>query len=185
MITYPYLNNFAKLSLMFSKLRDSNVPTKFTFRYWALLGFTSSQDRAFIDLLKFLGYLDANGYPTNYYAALRNQAEFSSVLAERLKESYKDLFALDKNANLLTLNVLTDYFIRLTASDVSLAQKQALTFKELCDKAHFNFEKSLEVPAVSTNKPSSSKIVFNINLPETTDPEVYKAIFDHLKTLLE
>ncbi len=189
MFDYPFVQNTAKLDSMFNKVRDSAVPLKFTVRHWAKLGFSSSQDRGFIEVLKFLGYIDENGVPTNHYSALRDVTIFKEVLAERIRDAYKELFRIDTNVHSASEDSVAAYMARLVNSSAKEFYKQAKTFRALCLRG--DFKDPLEIKRVKpsvdddSNIRKSHQVVFNINLPTTTDSQVYKAIFENLKQLFD
>ena len=61
----PYLNAHNGIASLFPKIREAQVPTKFTNDFLAsVLGLKSSSHRALIPLLKRLDFLDAFAGPT-------------------------------------------------------------------------------------------------------------------------
>ena len=55
------------------------------------MGFTSSNDCGFINVLKNLGFLSSDSVPTSYYAELRDENS-KKIIAMQIREYYKDLF---------------------------------------------------------------------------------------------
>ncbi len=91
---------------------------------------------------------------------------------------------MDNKPLLLAKNV----FSNLTGESDKKTMLYAQTFKALCMVAGYSNEPisikdPLIVPNVSQIKSNNSKVNYNINinLPDTTDPSVFEAIFKSLK----
>jgi len=70
-------------------------------------------------LLKGLGFLDENGSPTERYFAFLDHSQSRRVLAEALREGYDELFALNKNAQKLSLDEVKGKLKSLTQGQKS------------------------------------------------------------------
>jgi len=57
------------------KIRDGQAPERFTHQLLKDWGFSSKNDRAFVPLLKELGFLTADGKPTSMYHDYRDQPQ--------------------------------------------------------------------------------------------------------------
>lgn len=176
-----------------------------------ILGLKSSSFRAMIPLLKNLGFLDNSNVPTQAYKDFRDDAMAGKVMADRMKEAYDDLFKAHEYANKLNREQLTSKLKTLLgASDDDINLKAVVgTFTELCKLADFDgahvkhkpkeekhsdaVEKKIEQPKESqfqqfhTQMNGNGKTSFgisytiNLNLPATTEIEVYNSIFKALK----
>lgn len=62
--------NYTKIPQYFETIQNAQAPEKFTVKFIKDLGFTSSTDTQFINVLKSLGFLDDSGTPTESYFQL-------------------------------------------------------------------------------------------------------------------
>ena len=198
MFEFPYINPYKKLEEVLNAVKSNEVPDKFTYRYLAKIGFTSSKDRDFIPAFRLLGLIDAQGRPTTKYTDLRDLQQFEVVLGKAIKETYIKLFETDPNPRNVSENVLIGYFGKLTGKSHLQSVVYAKTFLELSRlsnlKPTLNEEEvgayeGVAATAKVQKTPSAIKakvqnINLNINLPTTTDGKVYETLFKHLKELL-
>ncbi len=135
-----YLTSTRNLDALFNAIRSAKAPPKFTQRFLSDLGFASSADRLYINLLKALGFLSPDGTPTSRYYEFLDQSQSGRVLAEALEEAYADLFQLRRDAQNMDRNELKGRLKTLTQGQVSDAviDKMALTFLALANLADFD-----------------------------------------------
>jgi hypothetical protein len=93
-LTNAYVQVYGQLPEIFQRISQGQAPNKFTTQHLKDIGFTSSNYRAIIPLLKALGFLSADGSPTPRYHEYRNSAQSKKVMAEALREAYGDLFTI-------------------------------------------------------------------------------------------
>jgi hypothetical protein len=186
MSIYPLAKAHEKLPKLFEQIRKARLPKRFTYRFLMEIGFSSSQERELLPILKQLGFLARNGQPTIYYNKLKNPREFQTVLQERIKETYDEVFRLDKNIPGVEEETLAGYFSQLTGQDYDLCRLYAKTFLALCKYSEISQEQSQsqrrDQDIVASQE--SAKITFNIHLPNTRDEKVYQAIFKNLRDYL-
>lgn len=207
MIKYPpYVDATGKIADVFREIKKASVPAKFTQDFLStVLGLKSSSYRAMIPLLKKLGYLSAESTPTQSYKDFRDDNLSGQVMAERLKDAYSDLYRASEYAHKLKRDEITNKLRTLlgAAKDDKNVSKSAGTFVELVKLAEFdtkarvtkkvatekpepNVQKT-ETPSnhqiqlPSTNKKFGISYTINLNLPATTEIEVYNSIFKALK----
>lgn len=198
-----YLQNVGNLSKFLEDIRTAGVPERVTFEFLKTLGFKSSNDRPIISVLKGIGFLDANGTPTEQYRAFRDPHSGPKVMAKALRAAYSDLFLANTKAQDLPLDKLKGIIASKTNKGENLVRLMANTFKALAKAADFSDDNSTaaEQPATTVeaktngttiepalNKPtlphpSGTAFHYNIqiHLPTTTDITVYNAIFKSLK----
>ncbi len=164
------------------------------------LEFKSTNDRLFIGILKGLGFLDEGGTPTQRYYEFLDQTQSGVVLAEAVKESYSDLFTVNKKANDLAVEEVKNKLKTLTQGQKSdkVISLMANTFRALCDYADWTKtrtpqeqpreQKQEEPRAEMPELPKKDsrfhpELHYNIkiHLPESRDPAVYDALFRSLK----
>lgn len=176
------------------------------------LGFTSTNDRLFIGILKELGFLNRDGQPQPRYFEFLDRSRSQQVVAAGIREAFADLFAVNTQANEMKFEEVRNKLRTLFAGKKTdlVIKHIAKTFKALCAYADFttpleasNVETVLKIdanpngepPAISTNagKPSSplgkitvSGLQYHINivLPDIKDQAVYDAIFKSLRAHL-
>ena len=106
--------SFTKIPQYFDTMLTAKAPDKFTTKFMADLGFTSSNDRQFVNVLKAIGFLDDSGTPTERYFKFLDQSFSKQMVAEGIKEAYADLFALNTSANKMTKAEVEGKFKTLT-----------------------------------------------------------------------
>src|ERR1043166_1101148 len=82
---------------LFAKIRDGQAPDQFTLQLLKDWGFQSSNDRAFLPLLKALGFLSPDGKPTSLYHEYRDHSRSKKVMGRALRQSYGDIFLIKEH----------------------------------------------------------------------------------------
>ena len=151
-----------------------------------------------IPLLKRLGFLDQSNVPTQAYKEFRDDAKSGSVLSGQLKHAFADLYTTNEYAHKLDKTELTSKLKTLlgASSDDKVIPSVAGTFLELVKLAKFDGpipKKKKEQDAVEEQEKGDSteqhhkttrlgiSYTINLNLPPTTEVEVFNAIFKSLK----
>lgn len=189
---YPYMMSNNKIQPIISKIQQAARPAKFTLDFLRTLGFTSTNDRAFIPLAKKLGFLMEDGTPTPLYDQLKDSTLTAKVLATQIRVLYADLFAINTELQRAPENEIKGAISRVTGKDEEGVVRIYNTFKALCSIADFSENIShspapekVEEPAPAAIPLSTKKNEFHYNiqihLPATTDISVYNAIFKSLK----
>lgn len=80
MTDYPYMISNNKIAPIITKIQQAARPAKFTQEVLKNLGFTSTNDRAFIPLFKKLGFLMDDGTPSALYDQLKDGTSTSTIL---------------------------------------------------------------------------------------------------------
>lgn len=201
MVNYHYMVSNNKIEPILEKIKVAAQPSKFTHEFLKNIGFTSSNDRAIIVVLKNLGFLNSEGIPTVYYNELRDENRSKKILATRIKDYYKDLFSIDTNMNVASDSEIKGAISRVTGKDEKDVKRIMATFKALCHYADFStsviaenqFSEEISNDSESSSEnliettANSDKITpdfhynIQIHLPATTDISVYNAIFKSMK----
>jgi hypothetical protein len=190
------------LESFLNALRSAKAPERFTNKFLTQLEFNSSNDRLYIGLLKALGFIDDSGTPSQRYYQFLDQTQSGRVLADALRDAYEDLFAVNINANNMSLEEIKNKLKTLTLGQKSenVIGLMANTFKALADQADWKAPAASPAPtnpvaAVAQaesikprlNSSEQSRQDFElhydiqIHLPESRDPAVYDAIFQSLR----
>jgi hypothetical protein len=197
MVEYPpYVDAYGLLKELFSKIKEASVPPKFTQDFLStVLGLKSSSYRPMIPFLKKLGFIDQANVPTKVYLDYRDEGKSEMIMAQQIKSTYSQLYSAHTYAHKLTKEQILSKLSSVlgTSKDDKTIPKVAATFLELCKLA--NFEGEIQTPTleqketITNGEPvlplSPTKIgisyTINLNLPATTDIEVFNAIFKSLK----
>lgn len=199
----PYVNAYNGIPKLFDKITAAAVPPKFTVDFLnTVLDLKSSSFRAMIPLLKRLGFLDAANAPTQAYKDFRESSSSGVVMAERLRDAYGLLFKANEYAWKLTKQELMSKLRSLTgaAEDDANIQYIASTFLELAKLARWEGTpprpKSTETGSQGATGGGGAErgsggeelegglrlgYTINLNLPATTEIEVFNAIFKSLR----
>ena len=194
----------------FNALHEAEAPERFSNKFLEHLGFTSTNDRAFISVLKDLSFLDSDGKPTDAYYQFLDRSQSDKVLAKAIREAYSDLFKINKNAKELSSDDVKNkikVILKGGKSDNTL-NRISKTFSALCQLADFStpLEDSQshivdgDIPVETTPAPeqpstpdqkkeqtsrkvgvSSLQYHINIVLPESKNQEDYDAIFKSMR----
>ncbi len=192
----------------FDAILNAEAPERFTNKFLVNLEFKSTNDRLFIGILKDLGFLDTDGVPKERYYQFHDRTQSRTVLAEAIRETYSDLFEVNKKANTLSTDDVKNKLRTLYAGSKSdnVISKISSTFTNLCEYADFSsvIKKKVEERDTDTQKsnktsPESARETdintnenritplnslqyhINIVLPESRDQAVYDAIFKSLR----
>ena len=195
MTNYPYVFAIGKLNELFERIKKVGVPDVVNAKYLAQLGYKSNNDKRFVPLLKFLGFINSSGVPQNLWTVYRTNSKTAKrALAQAIKESYSQLFSDFPDANRKDNEALRTYFSANTTVGKYALDSIVRTFKALCVLADFE-----GVPIKITKKESpekekeaifeeaeiAKKIVVNLNiqlqLPASDDPKIYDKLFEALK----
>lgn len=141
------------LHAIFDKIQSAGTPPKFTHDFLkSTLGFGSSNDRAIIKILRQLGFLTADGTPTQRYNDYRG-AQPRKVLAQGLREGWPELFLADERVYEKSKSQLQAIAKNLTGAGDSAATKMASTFHALAEKADWTVPAE-PLKVVETEKPA-------------------------------
>lgn len=199
-----YVQTYGQLPEVLKRLSEGQAPDKFTRQHLKDLGFTSSNFHAVIPLLKTLGFLTADGTPTQRYHDYRDHSQSRAVLGQALREAYGDLFTIKSNPTSADRPLIEGKFKSAHNTGERSAQLMASTFFSLLALADVhapaaNFlktEAKSEAPAAPPSAPLAASasdstrglshrptLHYNIqiHLPATKDVEVFNAIFKSLR----
>lgn len=186
----------------FDAIHGAEAPDRFSMKFLANLDFASSNDRVLIGILKDLGFLNADAVPQERYYQYLDKTQSDQVLAEGIKESFEDLFAVNKEAHKLEVEGAFNKLRTLYKGGKkdTVIKHIAKTFVALCEIADFTKTKTLApkppAPKEEVKKDNAKKKIsksdtsfdldslqyhINIVLPDTRDQAVYDAIFKSLR----
>lgn len=194
-----YSMSYGQLGDFLAKIQDGQAPENFTQQHLKDIGFGSSNHRAYIPLLKAIGFLTPSGAPTERYHAYRDKSQARAVLGAALKDAYSDLFVIKANPTERDRDLIQGKFKSTHNASDRVAELMAKTFFGLLKHADIDHAPSKpkaataeeETPALAPAAPTPQPTVhvkapglhynIQIHLPATKDVEVYNAIFKSLK----
>lgn len=198
----PYLNGHSYIQTVLEKIKSAPTPPKFTLDFLGTkLGVTSSSARPIIPFLKKLGFIDESGTPTDRYKKFRNPSSSGQAAADGLRSAYKTLYDSNEYAHELSNSELEGLVMQVTGIDKSNQALKAIagSFGAVKNFANFDGNGAAATEIVETGSPSPSiqissngqdigeigrklniSYTINLNLPETTNVEVFDAIFQSL-----
>jgi len=202
------MNSTGLIPKVLTKIAEAQKPDRFTTDYLtSVLGYGSGSARPIIPLLKRLNFLQADGTPTQIYARFRNPSERGPAMLEALKAGYPELYARNEYAHLLSKDKLRDLVVEVTGleRDNQVVAYIVSTFQAM--KVAGDVNENTRVGSVASANGSESpppvtapferpdfgvqrsgqeigmnlSYTINLNLPPSTDPEVFNAIFKALR----
>lgn len=199
-LTNAYVQVYGQLPELFGRISEGSAPSNFTTQHLKDWGFTSSNYRAVIPLLKALRFLSADGSPTSRYHDYRSTVQSKRVMAEAIRDAYGDLFNIKTRPTSADRQLIEGKFKSTHNASPTTAKLMASTFYALLDLADLSTSpeqkieskaplKEISEPALQEEPPLPSKghsrtsLHYNIqiHLPATKDIEVFNAIFKSLK----
>ena len=198
-----YTQVYGQIPEFLAKLQEGQAPSTFTQQHLKDIGFPSSNHRAFIPMLKALGFLSPSGAPTARYHAYRDKSQARQVLGEAIKDAYSDLFIIKSHPSDRDKALIEGKFKSVHNATDRPAELMARTFfalLKIADIDHISAPqpKTAESPEIPPTESNGDVPPLNgaslgqvplhgfhyniqIHLPATKDVEVYNAIFKSLK----
>lgn len=201
----PYVDAPGTISKVFEEIKKASVPPKFTIDFLGSVGLKSSSYRAMIPILKKLDFLDTASVPTSIYKEYRDDSRSAIVLGIQVKKAYGDLYKVAEYAHKLGKDAITTKLKTVlgVGDDDKVVPKVVSTFQEFVKLSDFDgtisdsrvdVKKKIEdsdqtkdasvkpgLPPIKANKTFGISYTINLNLPATTEIEVYNSIFKALK----
>lgn len=135
----PYLQSYARVDRLFDRIKSAKKPDAFTHKFlYDTIGLKNVVDRAFIPLLRTLGFIDPSGKPTPEYGSLKNEAQAPRAIAAAIRRAYGPLFEANENAYKLPQDQLKGLVAQVAGSDASTTSKIVGTFNALAKLADFS-----------------------------------------------
>jgi len=200
----PYTSSPGVLRRVLEKIPTSEKPSIFNTDFLGtVMGATGGAARPIIPILKATNLLNQTGAPTELYAQFQTDAGRPVAARQALRNGFAEIFRRNQYAHRADEAALIDVIVAITG----LPKKEGIvryiltTFQAFQDTAKLAREDAVaeeptdngqshdSPPPASHSKLSGSgrlQLAYNINvvLPETTNVEVYNAIFRSLKANL-
>lgn len=200
----PYVTSPGTLTKMLGKLKTAAEPEMFSTEFVEkTLSMKGGTARSVMPFLKKMGFVAQDGRPTARYKQFRNKGKSGAAIAEAMRVLYKRLFEMNEQVHELSDDEVKNLVVEATGGEVGsqVTKLTMATYKLLNGMAVYNEESQAapveqnvivkkEEPEVpprrELNEVKSGEIVnlsytVNLNLPPTSDIEVFNAIFKSLK----
>jgi len=205
MSNLPYVQTAGTIETMLEKIKKASVPDVFSQDFVSTkLSMKGGTARSTIPFIKKMGLVNSDGTPTERYKEFRNPAKSGRAIAECMREVYSTLFEMNEYVYELDNKKLRNLIVEATGaeSNSNPVQKTLATFSTLNKITDFETEETdqsvektevsdvkSQVPIYSSHPSQKSQTpeginlsyTINLNLPATTDIEVFNAIFKSLK----
>lgn len=196
---FPYTQNTGNLISLIGQIGKNGVPSKFGRQDLPVWGYKSSNDRSIISVLKFIGFLDGAGAPTQLWIEARAQPEIAT--AKGVRQGYQTLFQTFPDAERKDQEAITNFFKAKTTVGDAAIKMMVATFRALAQFGDFTGA-GAEVASSSAEQPNppatsnpvdvrrsvstaSSGMAVNLNielaLPADETGKVYEAFFAAMK----
>ena len=135
-----YTMKVGAIPAYFDTMLDAEPPERFSVKFLENLGFTSTNDRLFIGILKDLGFLNRDGAPQPRYYEFLDRSNSKRVLAQGIRDAFSDLFAVNKKINEAPLDEVRNKLRTLYGGKKTnlVISNIAKTFKGLSEYADFS-----------------------------------------------
>ncbi len=200
----PYTSSPGVLRRVLEKIPTSEKPSTFTYDFLGtVMEARGGAARPIIPILKATGLLSQTGAPTELYTQFQTDTGRPSAALQALRNGFGEIFRRNQYAHKAEEAALVDVIVAVTG----LPKKEGIVryilntfqaFQEYAKNAREDgkADESIDTalthdgppPPLTQNGSSVGRIqlAYNINvaLPETTNVEVYNAIFKSLKANL-
>lgn len=202
----PYLASPGTITKILDKIIEARRPERFTQDFLKTkLGFPGGNAQVMIPLLKRMGFLSSDGSPTRLYDQFRNVDSRGAAMAKGIQNAYKELYERNEYVHKLPKDKLESLIAEVTGLERKnrVVKLVASCFEGLKQYADFEADspvleqpKPIDLPELISRdreyvRPQSPDVpgtvglnlqyTINLNLPETTNPDVFNAIFRSLR----
>lgn len=200
---FPYTNAPGALKRALDGIAEAPKPSRFTLDFLGdILKVTGGSAAPIIPILKRIGFLASDGSPTELYSRFRSESGKASAMLAGLKNGYQEAFRRREYAHRLKDNEFGDLVIEATGITKANPVFRAIvgTWKtmteyvgDLVDEEPAALSDETSNERTGTQEESAARDVrrdaptlglsyqINIVLPETTNSEVFDAIFLSLR----
>lgn len=201
----PYMNAYGNVTKILNKIKDAKTPDRFSHDYLdTVLGFSGGGARPFISLAKRIGLLNADGSPSELYSRFRNPGQSEQAMAEMIRKGYPELYKRNEYVHALDKTGLQGLVMEVTGLDNTSDTLRAIvnTFEALKSFANFELTAPPSTSESTDGEPTQTGVAADvsgsdsvaligsqlrfshniyINLPDSTDVDVFNAIFKAMK----
>lgn len=200
----PYLASPGNVPKTLDAIKRAATPPRISQDFVkSKLGIPGSSGDQMASFLKRLGFASSDGSPTELYKAYRTGSG-GTALAKAVRHAYGELYELNEYMHECDESEIKDLIIQVTGMEANARPVGLIytTLRNLLDASNFDEvpdERIVETNEEPTRPPTGPQnlsnlsglseqsfglnigYTINLNLPETTNIEVFNAIFKSLK----
>lgn len=207
MANLPYVTGVGTLKNMLAKIKKAAVPNLFSQEFVEkTLLMKGGTARSTMPFVKKMGLIAEDGSPTELYKQYRNDSRSKAVIATCMRSLYQPLFSINENVYQVSDEELKGFIVEVSGNPKT-AQVTKMTFStfktlkemaefsdiaeleslgpepELAETPHAAPQQQINVGPQDVKQGESLNLSYtiNLNLPPTSDIEVFNAIFGALK----
>lgn len=195
----PYTTSFGVLKAALDGIVTAERPDKFSADFMAtVLKISGGSARAVPPILKRMGFLNSDGSPADLYSRFKSDSGRSSAALEGLRKAFPEIFRRNEFAHRADPDKVRDIIVEITGLNKNDQVVRAIsgTFQTIRAFVDINklSDEDLERPPKSEpseqaallmrapgNRDISLTYQIHVVLPETTNIQVFNAIFKSLK----
>ncbi|AUW59056.1 hypothetical protein C1T17_14085 [Sphingobium sp. SCG-1] len=203
MATLPYVTSPGNIDRALIGIKQAAVPEKVSQDFVkTILKVPGGSGDQMTSFLKKIGFTSADGSPSEIYKKFRNPAQSGAAVAASIRIAYAPLYLRNEFMHELSDDALLGLVTEETgqAHDAGPVKMVCACIKHLKTFANFSpliepapsgpapipvYDKPTQPSAETPISPQSFGLnlgyTINLNLPATSDPEVFNAIFKSLK----
>lgn len=202
MATLPYVTSPGNIDKAFAGIKQAAVPERVSQDFVkTILKIPGGSGAQITSFLKKIGFANPDGSPTDIYKKFRNPSQSGAAVASAIKTAYEPLYIRNEFMHELGDAAIIGLLVEETgqAHDSNVVKMIAATIKHLKAFADFSTAEPAEIVTTAESEkrftperqpepapmPRSLGLnlgyTINLNLPATSDPEVFDAIFKSLK----
>lgn len=197
---FPYTSAPGVLARVLEKIPISEKPSVFSNDFLTtVMEASGGSSRPIIPILKATGFLSQSAAPTELYAQFQTDGGRAAAALQALKHGFSEIFKRNQYAHKADEKTIVDAIVSTTGlpKNDPVVRYILKTFEAFNTYASMAKEESPRQKEASNREESSDENVFpiqnrnetkvglvyniNITLPETTNIEVYNAIFKSIK----
>jgi hypothetical protein len=169
-MNYPYSTATGTIQKILAKIQTVGQPPKLDANWMASIGFKKTSEQRMIAILKFLGFAEKDGTPTNIWLKFRSNKTGKEVLGDAIKSAYSELYQTYPNAHELDKEELTHFFTTKTTAGSLALSHTVNTFKNLADYAEFKESSASAISENTSENTSSSSKELSAEGTDTSKP---------------
>lgn len=193
----PYLSSPGTIDNALERVKTAATPPTFNNDFvHTKLQIKGGTGKAIPPFFKKIGLVSESGTPTALYHGLRNPATAGAAIAAAMRTGYRPLFEANEYCYSLASKDLMGLILQVTGFEKGTRSAELIHSTYLRLKKHADFEASLASEESSNGSVEPSEHIsrtaardldmrigytINLNLPPSTNIEVFNAIFQSLR----
>lgn len=140
-----------KIGSLLAKIKSNGVPKKVDTVWLKAIGFTSSNDKSLLPVLKSIDFIDGGKAPTDRWRKFRG-IDGDVALGEAIRHGYSDLYDFYEDAHDRSTSEVANVFKTKSSAGDQAISKAVSTFKALTAEAKFTSSAQSKSPDLGTSE---------------------------------